>query len=794
MCGMQRALTTTALVLFTCSSAASAQDAAPDTTAEPQPVLPRVLVVSGANNHDWKWTTPSLVQILERSGRFVVDVTYDPAKAFVEGDGLDGYSALVLDYNGPRWGEAAEQRFLAAVGEDHVGVVVVHAADNAFPGWVEYEELVGDLWRDGTGHGSFHAFDVEVIDREHPITRTLPTIIKHPDELYHKLVNTQNVPRRILAHAFSAPDTGGTGAFEPMIIVKEWRGARVFHSPLGHVWTNTPVSQASHRDPQFQGIIVRGTEWAATGSVGDELTLPLSTSEADAGWRSLMDLAQWQPRDPARESRWEQRGECLVVTAAGNGAGANDLVSAALYADFELEFDWKATIAGNSGVKYRVPEGTGGVVAPEYQLLDASAEVPPQHRSGSLYDLYPVEAPALAPWGMFNRSRIFVRGAHVEHWLNGVRTVAATLGAPEFEQRRAASKFKANSKFARAPRGHIALQDHGDETWFRNVRVRDLSALDERAEDVLPAAGLAGWTRVGDAVFERVGDELIGRFGPEQRQSFLVSERQLGDFVLDVELRFDSPGNSGLQVRSHVVDGQLVGYQLEVDPSERSWSGGLYEEGRRGWLDDLEDDEVARSAFRPTDWNHYRIECVGPRIRAWVNGVETCDHLDALELVGSLAFQIHGGDPDIALRWRNVRLVELGRHMWTPHTGHAIPGLEIMPGARHWLTSFGDALGLSFEVSGPSATLWVGATSFELARARGWQKDGRTTVQVLRAGTRCAVVVGGVMLGSVTDSLALDPDGAPWCAIALTVPLGDSEAVPTSAGAVTAWRELRAAR
>ena len=787
MGGMQRALSTTVLVLFACSGAAALQGVAPQAAAGPLQILPRVLVVSGANNHDWQWTTPSLVQILERSGRFDVDVTYEPAQMFAADEDLARYSAFVLDYNGPRWGEAAEARFLTAVGDDHVGVVVVHAADNAFPGWVEYEELVGDLWRDGTGHGSFHAFDVEVIDRDHPVTRTLPTIIKHPDELYHKLVNTQNVPRRVLAHAFSAAETGGTGAFEPMIIVKEWRGARVFHSPLGHVWTNTPMSQASHRDPQFQAVIVRGTEWAATGAVADELTLPLSSSDTAAGWRSLMDLTQWEWRDRTRPARWEQRGECLVVTAAAAGENTNDLVSLASYTDFELEFEWKTTIAGNSGVKYRVPTGRGGIVAPEYQLLDAAAEVPPQHRSGSLYDLYPVEAPKLAPWGMFNRSRIVVRGAHVEHWLNGVRTVAATLGDEEFERRRAASKFKDNEDLARTERGPIALQDHSDETWFRNVRVRDLTALDREAEDVLPPPTLAGWSRVGDAEFGRSGDDLYGHFGPMQRQSFLVSERVLGDFVFEVDVRFDSPGNSGLQVRSHVRDGRLEGYQLEVDPSERAWSGGLYEESGRGWLDDLEGDEVARSAFRPTDWNRYRIECVGPRIRAWVNGIETCDHLDAADLTGSLAFQVHGGDDDIAMRWRNARVIDLGRHVWETHTNFAIAGEELMPGTRHWLTSFGDAVGLECLVKAPSATLWVGATRFELERARAWRKDGGTPVQVLRAGARCVVIVSGETLGSVTDTLASDPNGAPWCSIALTVP-------GTSAEAATAWRELRASR
>jgi type 1 glutamine amidotransferase len=427
--GDMRKLLPPALALVACSHAAPTQDTGGDAAA--RRVLPRVLVVSGANNHDWKWTTPSLVRILEESGRFDVEVTYDPAQRFTAPEPLEDFSAIVLDYNGPRWGEAAEARFLAAVGEAHVGVVVVHAANNAFPGWVPYEELVGDLWRDGTGHGSFHPFDVDMVDRDHPVTRTLPTILKHPDELYHRLVNTQNVERRVLATALSATETGGTGQHEPMIVVKDWHGARVFHTPLGHVWVNSPMSQASHRDPQFRGLLVRGTEWAATGAVQDEVSLPLTPSQRAAGWRDVTNLeAFWQPRDPARPSRWEQRGDCIVLTAGG---GSNDLVGTRAIGDFELEFEWKTTIAGNSGVKYRVPEGTGGVVAPEYQLLEAAAEVPAKHRTGSLYDVFPCETPPLARWGEFNRSRIVVRNGHVEHWLNGVRTVAAEIGSTEFE-------------------------------------------------------------------------------------------------------------------------------------------------------------------------------------------------------------------------------------------------------------------------------------------------------------------------------------------------------------------------
>lgn len=775
---MRTALLSLSLLTHSAPGLARPQEPAPLVTR----ALPTVLVVSGANNHDWQWTTPSLVRILQQSGKFHVDVTYEPAQTFVEDDGLDGYSAIVLDYNGPRWGEAAEQRFLEAVGERHVGVVVVHAADNAFPGWVEYEELVGDLWRDGTGHGSFHPFDIDVVDREHPITRSLPTILKHPDELYHKLVNTQGVPRRVLASAFSAPETGGTGNHEPMLIVREWRGARVFHTPLGHVWTNTPMSQASHRDPQFHAVLVRGTEWAATGSVSDELWLPGTPAEAAAGWRSLADLARFAPRDPARPSRWEQRGECLVLRAGGDW---NDLVTRDTFSDFELEFEWKTTIAGNSGVKYRVPEGTGGVVAPEYQLLDGAAEAPPQHRAASLYDVCPVEAPPLRPFGEFNRSRIVVRGMHVEHWLNGERTVATALDGAPFEAQRAASKFKDHPTFARLASGRIALQDHGDEVWFRGLRVRDLAALDARAEDALPPADLAGWSRVGDAAYARVGHELVGSFGPAQLQSFLVSDRQLGDFVFEVELRFDSPGNSGLQVRSHVRDGRLQGYQVEVDPSDRAWSGGLYDEGRRGWLAGLADDSTARGAFVPSGWNRYRIECVGPRIRAWVNGIQTCDHLDGEDLTGSLAFQVHGGDPDITLRWRGARLVDLGRHAWSPREDFVVAGEELMPGSRHWLLDLGADAGVRCTVSGSHATLYVGEHAVDLSACSGWRADGTNVVAVLRGGSAATAQVNGTEVAALTSALAPGPTGAAWAAVGLTVG-GDA--------LVASWERLAAQR
>ena len=760
-----------AFLLLACSDApASTQESA--TTKR----LPRVLVVSGANNHDWEWTTPSIVRILEASGKFEVEHTYEPAKTFVEKDLVD-YSAFVLDYNGPRWGDAADAAFLEALETHRVGVVVVHAADNAFPGWVEYEEMVGDLWRQGTGHGRFHPFDVEVIDRGHPISATLPTLIKHPDELYHKLVNTQSVERRVLAHAFSDPETGGTGNHEPMVLVKDWRGARVVHTPLGHVWRNVPTSQASHRDPQFQGLLVRCMEWAATGQVAEEAPRPITPTEAAAGWRSLMDLEDWAPRSgAAKDGGWSKVGECFVVQR-----GAGDLVTKATYTDFELEWEWKATIAGNSGVKYRVPPGTGGIVAPEYQVLDAGAEVEAKHRAGSLYAMYEVEEPQLAPWGYFNRSRIVVRGDRIEHWLNGVRTVAATVGSEDWEARRAASKFKDRDGFGVSAAGHIALQEHGDEVWFRNVRVRDLSAMDGQAEVFLPGPRLEGWSRVGDADYRREKGDLIGTAGPERKQSFLYSDEELGDFVLEVDLRMEKEGNSGIQVRSHVLKGRMAGYQIEIDPTPRAWSGGVFEEGRRGWLDDLKDDDTARAAFSKDGWNRYRIECIGPRIRTWVNGVQTADHLDGVDLTGSVGFQIHGGDDDITMRWRGPRIVRLGEHTWTTHGPLALDGVDWNDSERGllWLTGFGTAAGLRCTVGGERATVMVGDHEVDLTQASGWSPDRRRTLTLLRASSRVVVQIDGETLADlprVDETLA--PTGGHWLPVSLM------------AGTATEWLQL----
>lgn len=183
--------------------------------------------------------------------------------------------------------------------------------------------------------------------------------------------------------------------------------------------------------------------------------------------------------------------------------------------------------------------------------------------------------------------------------------------------------------------------------------------------EIFDGKTLHGWKALGDARWTVENGELLGEVGGGS-QSFLVTERAFSDFVLEVEVKNELPGNSGIQVRSHVrEDGRLFGYQIEIDPSERAWSGGLYDEARRGWLQNLEENPEGRKAFKPGEWNRYRIECFGPWIRAWVNDVPTADWLDPLDLEGAIGLQVHAGK-DTRMRWRNFRMSDFGASSWKP--------------------------------------------------------------------------------------------------------------------------------
>lgn len=179
---------------------------------------------------------------------------------------------------------------------------------------------------------------------------------------------------------------------------------------------------------------------------------------------------------------------------------------------------------------------------------------------------------------------------------------------------------------------------------------------------------LSGFTQLnGKAPFRVEKGCLVGTTVKGQPNSFLATTEEYGDFILEFEVLADTSLNSGVQFRSLSLPeynkGRVHGYQCEIDPSDRAWSGGVYDEARRGWLVTLANNEAGRAAYKKFDWNKYRIEAIGDNIRIWLNGVNTANLYDRETPRGFIAFQVHainGNKPwqeNKEVKWRNVRIL-----------------------------------------------------------------------------------------------------------------------------------------
>jgi hypothetical protein len=183
--------------------------------------------------------------------------------------------------------------------------------------------------------------------------------------------------------------------------------------------------------------------------------------------------------------------------------------------------------------------------------------------------------------------------------------------------------------------------------------------------DLIASPDLAGWERRGGSARYAVENgELVGRTVPGSPNTFLCTKKTYADFILEFDVLVDARLNSGIQIRSEsrpdYRSGVVFGYQVEIDPSARAWSGGIYDEQRRKWLATLEGNEAARKAFVNGQWNHYRVEALGDHLRTWVNGVPTADLIDGMTHAGFIALQVHQADQaGLEVRWRNVRIQEL---------------------------------------------------------------------------------------------------------------------------------------
>jgi len=259
-------------------------------SAEPM----KALIINGQMNasHDWNVSSPALKQMLEQTGLFKVDFATSPPKGSGNMEGFEpnfaAYDVVVLDYDGEYWSEQTKSAFVEYV-ENGGGVVVYHSADNAFPDWKEFNEIIGlggwggrdekagpyIRWRDGKivrdmsagrggSHPPQHVYQVIVRDKEHPITKDLPERWMHDrDELYSELRGpAENLT--VLATAYADPNKRGTGEHEPVLFTVNYGKGRVFHTVFGHAKRPPLLSM------ECVGFIVtlqRGAEWAASGNV-----------------------------------------------------------------------------------------------------------------------------------------------------------------------------------------------------------------------------------------------------------------------------------------------------------------------------------------------------------------------------------------------------------------------------------------------------------------------------------------------------------------------------------------------
>ena len=160
---------------------------------------------------------------------------------------------------------------------------------------------------------------------------------------------------------------------------------------------------------------------------------------------------------------------------------------------------------------------------------------------------------------------------------------------------------------------------------------------------------LAGWKTVGGkAIFKAENGTIVATTVANTRNTFLVTEKEFGDFVLEADVYVeDEEGNSGIQTRSHYDatafngEGKVYGRQCEVDPSWRRWTGGIYDEGRREWLYSMQLNAAAQYAYKPKQYNHYKIECIGNEMRTWVNGIATAYLVDTIDTKGFIGLQAH---------------------------------------------------------------------------------------------------------------------------------------------------------
>lgn len=479
----------------------------------------KALLVDGQNNHKWEQTSPLIKATLESTDMFSVDVATAPGKG---GDmstfkpKFSDYDVVVSNYNGDPWSKPTQEAFTKYV-RSGGGFVSVHAADNSFPKWSEYNEMIGVggwggrtekngpyvRWRDGKferdtqagrggSHGKRHPFEVVVRNTEHPITRGLPASwLQAEDELYAELRGPA-VNMKVLATAFSSKAVSGpngTDQHEPILMVVDFGKGRAFHTTLGH-------DTKSMSGTAFQVTLQRGTEWAATGNVTQpsvtaallsksepimrdplKLEKPTGHDKADFSTAPSLDVEGWAKIFNSKDlSGWSQKNgtatyaveDSVVVGRTAVGSPNSFMCTEKNYADFELTFEVKVDVGLNSGVQIRSKSLSdykdGRVHGPQVEIETGPAEAGYVYGEATGRGWLSPRQPKTDAMNNDDWNRFVIRavGPRIQTWING-QMIEDIYDATSYQE------------------GFIGLQVHGIgknkgpyEVRWRDIKIREI--------------------------------------------------------------------------------------------------------------------------------------------------------------------------------------------------------------------------------------------------------------------------------------------------------------------------------
>lgn len=400
----------------------------------------------------------------------------------------------------------------------------------------------------------------------------------------------------------------------------------------------------------------------------------LTEQEKAEGWQLLFDgktMNGWRDYNGTELTEpWHVVDG--TIQAKGDGSDGNGyIVTNKEYANFELQWDFKLTKGGNSGMIYHVVERpefkVPYVTGPEFQLLDVENfdesewKLEDWQKMGVDYAMHLPDQSKLKvnPYGEWNTAKIVFDNGHVEHWMNGEKILEFEAWTEDWHAKKNSGKWANAPEYGLSPSGLICLQDHGSPASFRNIKIKELPAKTKEIE-LFNGKDLTGWEKFGPEKWYVEDGLLVCESGPEKKYGYLATRDYYQDFELTLEFKQEADGNSGVFVRSYVEDPATVkinGWQVEVAPPNMH-TGGIYESYGRGWV--IKPEAEKESVLKMGDWNTMKILVKGDQITTWLNGEQMVDWKDELfgKGKGRICLQIHDGG-GIKVYWRNIKVKTL---------------------------------------------------------------------------------------------------------------------------------------